>query len=133
MRLGHMDHNVRRAIEEGMDPIDAIRMATLNTAEHFRVDDEIGGIAPGKRADIVLTRDLSSMKSETVVADGRIVAKDGVLVTEIVSPRFIPRSLRTVHLKRQIRPSDFLIKTNTRNGTTRVVVIETSGEILTKN
>jgi len=132
MRLGHMDHNVRRAIEEGMDPIDAIRMATLNTAEHFRVDDEIGGIAPGKRADIVLTRDLSSMKSETVVADGRIVAKDGVLVREIVSPRFLPRSLRTVHLKRQIKPSDFVIKTNTRKGTTRVVVIETSGEILTK-
>jgi adenine deaminase len=132
MKLGHMDHNVRRAIEEGMDPIDAISMATLNTAEHFRVDDEIGGIAPGKRADIVLTRDLSSMKSETVVADGRIVAKDGILVTEMVSPRFLPRSLRTVHLKRQIKPSDFVLKTNTRNGTTRVVVIETSGEILTK-
>ena len=132
MKLGHMDHNVRRAIEEGMDPIDAIRMATLNTAEHFRVDDEIGGIAPGKRADIVLTRDLSSMKSETVIADGRIVAKDGVLVTEIASPRFLPRSLRTVHLKRQIKPSDFVIKTNTRDGTVRVVVIETSGEILTK-
>jgi adenine deaminase len=132
MKLGHMDHNVRRAIEEGMDPIDAIRMATLNTAEHFRLDDEIGGIAPGKRADIVLTRDLSSMKSETVIADGRIVAKDGVLVTEIASPRFLPRSLRTVHLKRQIKPSDFVIKTNTRDGTVRVVVIETSGEILTK-
>ena len=131
-KLGHMDHNVRRAIEEGMDPIDAIRMATLNTAEHFRVDDEIGGIAPGKRADIILTRDLASMKSETVIADGQIVAKDGVLVTEIASPRFLPRSLRTVHLKRQLRPSDFVIKSNTRDGRARVVVIETSGEILTK-
>ena len=132
MKLGHMDHNVRRAIEEGMDPIDAISMATLNTAEHFRVDDEIGGIAPGKRADIVLTRDLSNMKAETVIADGRIVAKDGVLAKEVPSPRFPPRSLRTVHLKRQLRPSDFVVKSEMKDGRARIVVIDTSGEILTK-
>ena len=132
MRLGHMDHNVRRAIEEGMDPIDAIRMATLNTAEHFRVDDEIGGIAPGRRADIVLTRDPSSIKVETVIADGRIVAKDGVLATEITSPPFAPRSLRTVRLRRPLKPSDFVVKSNRENGTARIVVIDTSGEILTK-
>jgi len=132
MKLGHMDHNVRRAIEEGMDPIDAISMATLNTAEHFRVDDEIGGIAPGKRADIILTRDLSSMKAETVIADGRIVAKDGVLAKEVPSPRFPPRSLRTVHLKRQLRPSDFVVKSEMKDGRARIVVIDTSGEILTK-
>ena len=132
VRLGHMDHNVRRAIEEGMDPIDAIRMATLNTAEHFRVDDEIGGIAPGRLADIVLTRDLSSMKVETVIANGRIVAKDGVLVTKIPSPRFPPKSLRTVRLKRQLKPLDFVVTSNREDGTARIVVIETTGEILTK-
>jgi adenine deaminase len=132
MRLGHMDHNVRRAIEEGMDPIDAVRMATLNTAEHFRVDDEIGGIAPGKRADIILTRDLSDMKVETVIADGRIVAKDGVLTTKIASPRFPPQSLRTVLLKRQLKPSDFMVRSDRESGTARIVVIDTSGEILTK-
>jgi len=132
MKLGHMDHNVRRAIEEGMDPIDAIRMATLNTAEHFRVDDEIGGIAPGRRADIVLTRDPSNIKAETVIADGRIVAKDGVLATEIISPPFAPRSLRTVRLRRPLKPSDFVVRSNRENGTARIVVIYTPGEILTK-
>jgi len=132
MRLGHMDHNIRRAIEEGMDPIDAIRMATLNTAEHFRVDDEIGGIAPGKRADIILTRDLSKMKVETVIVDGRIVAKDGILATKIVSPRFPPRSLRTVHLKRQLKPSDFVVSSDRGARRARIVVIDTSGETLTK-
>lgn len=104
----------------------------MNTAEHFRVDDRIGGIAPGRRADIVLTGDPSSMKSETVIADGRIVAKDGILVSEISSPRFLPRSLRTVRLKRQLKPSDFAIKSKIRDGGARVVVIETSGEISTK-
>lgn len=132
MSLGHMDHNIRRAIEEGMDPIDAITMATLNTAEHFRVDDEIGGIAPGKRADIVLTRDLSNMEVETVIADGRIVAKDGVLATKINSPPFAPRSLRTVRLTRQLKPSDFVVRSSMKDGTARIVVIDTSGEILTK-
>jgi len=130
--LGHMEYNVRRAIEEGMDSIDAIRMATLNTAEHFRVDDEIGGIAPGKRADIVLTKDLSRMKVETVIADGRIVAKDGVLATKITSPPFAPRSLRTVRLRRPLKPSDFVVRSNRENGNARIVVIDTSGEILTK-
>jgi adenine deaminase len=107
-------------------------MATLNTAEHFRVDDEIGGIAPGKRADIVLARDLSSMKVETVIADGRIVARDGALATKIASPGFAPRTLRTVHLKRQLKPSDFVIRSSRYYSTARIIVIDTSGEILTK-
>jgi adenine deaminase len=132
MELGHMDYNVRRAIGEGMDPIDAVRMASLNAAEHFRVDDEIGGIAPGKRADIILARDLSDMRVETVIADGRIVAKDGVLVTKITSPRFTSKSLRTVRLKRKLRPSDFAVRSDKETGTARVVVMDTSGEILTR-
>ncbi|HXZ98647.1 MAG TPA: amidohydrolase family protein, partial [Candidatus Acidoferrum sp.] len=132
MRLGHMDYNVKRAIEEGMDPIDAIRMATLNTAEHFRVDDEIGGIAPGKQADIVLAKNLSSMKVETVIADGRIVARDGALATKIASPRFPTRSLRTVHLKRQLKPSDFVVSCDREDGIARILVIDASDEILTK-
>jgi adenine deaminase len=132
MNLGHMDHNVRRAIEEGIDPIDAIRMGTLNTAEHFRVDDEIGGIAPGKRADIVLTEDPSRMNAVTVIADGRVVAKDGALVAKITSPSFAPRSLRTVRLMRPLTPADFVVRSDSKGGTARIVLMETSGETLTK-
>jgi len=132
VKLGHMDHNVRRAVEEGLDPIDAITMATLNTAEHFRVDTEVGGIAPGKRADVILTRDLTGMKAVTVIADGQVVAKDGVLVTKIASPRFPQRSLRTVHLKRLLQPRDFAVTSDMKGGVARAVVIDTSGEILTK-
>lgn len=132
MKLGHMDYNVRRAIEEGLDPIDAITMATLNTAEHFRVDTEIGGIAPGKRADIILTPDITKMRAEAVIADGQAVARNGVLLVKLPSPRFPPWSLRTVHLKRWLQPKDFVVRSNTENGATRTVVIETSGEILTK-
>lgn len=132
IKLGHMDHNVRMAIEEGLDPIDAITMASLNTAEHFRVDTEIGGIGPGRRADVILTRDLSKMEAGTVIADGRIVAKDGVLLAKIPPRGFPPRSLRTVHLKRKLEPQDFAIESDVESGVARTVVIETSGEILTK-
>ncbi|MCJ7455161.1 adenine deaminase [Candidatus Bathyarchaeota archaeon] len=132
MKLGHMDYNVRRAIEEGLDPIDAITMATLNTAEHFRVDTEIGGIAPGKRADIILTPDISKMRAEAVIADGKVVARNGILLAKISSPRFPPWSLRTIHLKRRLQPKDFVARSKTENGSARTLVIETSGEVLTK-
>jgi len=132
VKLGHMDYNVRRAIQEGIDPIDAITMATLNTAEHFRVDTEIGGIGPGKCADIVLTRDLNSMKAETVIANGQVVAKNGVLVVKIASKRFPQRSLRTVRLKRPLKPQDFVVTSDVEDGVARTTVIDTSGEILTK-
>jgi adenine deaminase len=132
MKLGHMDYNVRRAIEEGLDPIDAITMATLNTAEHFRVDTEIGGIAPGKRADIILTPDISKMRAEAVIADGKVVARNGILLAKIPSPRFPPWSLRTVHLKRRLQSKDFVVRSKTENGSARTLVIETSGEVLTK-
>jgi adenine deaminase len=72
------------------------------------------------------------MKIETVIADGRVVAKDDTLVVKIQSPRFPSKSLRTVHLKRHADPRDFVIKSKIENGTARAVVIDSSGEILTK-
>jgi len=56
-----MNHVVKRAIEEGMNPISAIQMATINTAECFRVSHEIGAIAPGRCADILFIRDLADL------------------------------------------------------------------------
>ena len=55
---GHMDHVIRRAIEEGVDPVKAIQMATINPAEHYGLDHYIGAIGPGRAADIVLLSDL---------------------------------------------------------------------------
>jgi adenine deaminase len=60
------------------------------------------------------------------------VAKDGILATEIISPPFAQRSLRTVRLRRPLKPSDFVVRSNRENGTARIVVIYTSGEILTR-
>ncbi len=78
---GHLDHLVRLAVAEGLDPVMAIRMATLNAAEWFRLTDR-GSIAPGKRADLVVCSDLRDFRPEMVFAGGRLVGRNGELVGE---------------------------------------------------
>jgi adenine deaminase len=76
---GHIDFLVRTAISEGIAPILAIRMATLNTAEYFRLYDR-GGIAPGKRADLVVFSDLQNIRAEMVFRGGKLAAQDGKVI-----------------------------------------------------
>jgi adenine deaminase len=73
---GHVDHLIRFAVEEGLDPIIAIQMATLNAAEWFRLRDR-GAIAPGKRADLVVFSDPDDFYAEMVFAGGQLTAQDG--------------------------------------------------------
>lgn len=73
---GSVDHLVRMAIAEGVPPLTAIRMATLNTAEHFRLHDR-GAIAPGRRADLVVLADLEEPRAVMVYVAGKLMARDG--------------------------------------------------------
>jgi adenine deaminase len=73
---GHIDFMVRKAIAGGLDPVTAIRIATLNPAEYFRLYDR-GGIAPGKRADLVVFADLNDVRADMVFRSGKLVARDG--------------------------------------------------------
>jgi adenine deaminase len=77
---GSIDHLIRVAIAEGVHPVTAIRMGTLNTAEHFRLYDR-GAIAPGRRADLVVFADLQSPRPERVYVGGRLVAEQGRLLS----------------------------------------------------
>jgi adenine deaminase len=76
IKTGYMDYVVQRAIDLGFDPITAIQMATLNTAEHFGLDSYIGGIAPGKHGDILIIPDVRTIKPEYVISNGHVVAQD---------------------------------------------------------
>ncbi len=76
---GHIDYLIRAAIAEGVDPLMAIRLATLNTAEYFGLYDR-GGIAPGKRADLVVFSDLKNIHAEMVFRGGKLAAQDGRVI-----------------------------------------------------
>lgn len=107
VREGHMNRVVRHAIACGLKPITAIQMATLNTAEHFGLERELGSITPGRRADFFLTADLVSLPVEVVVARGEILAEAGRLTADISAASY-PVSVRnTVHLGRKLSAHDF--------------------------
>jgi adenine deaminase len=110
MENGYMERIVQKAIDCGFEPITAIQMATLNIAEHFSFDLLIGGIAPGRYADLAIIPDISTIDTQMVISNGLIVAEDGKL---LVSPRkhaFAQKNLTTIKLPREFEPSDFIIK-----------------------
>jgi adenine deaminase len=107
---GHMDRVVRHAISQGLSPMNAIQMATINAAEHFGLSREVGMIAPGRWADIVLVNDLNSFEADLVIAKGQLIAERGKW--KIESPGFqYPRWVQaSVHLKHALRAEDFALK-----------------------
>ena len=83
---GFGDHLLRTAMQRGVPPLDAYRMATLNPATYFGKDGDLGGIAPGRYADICVLRDLSEPRPETVIARGRVAAREGRTLVPIPEP-----------------------------------------------
>jgi adenine deaminase len=91
---GHVDDILRLAIAEGLDPVRAIRMATWNAADYWRLD-RIGAVAPGYRANLVVLDDLERVQVGMTLFDGRIVARGGALTPEAVPPQApVPEWLR---------------------------------------
>jgi len=104
---GHMDRVVRHAIAQGLRPITAIQMATLNTALHFGVEKDIGSITPGRYADIIITSDLAALPIEMVLAAGQVVAENGRITVEIPPYDYPDFAVGTVRLGRRLAASDF--------------------------
>lgn len=83
---GFVDHLLRVALDRGVPPLDAYRMATLNAATYFQRDGDLGGLAPGRHADVCVLRDLAEPRPELVVARGRLVAAEGRLLVDVPEP-----------------------------------------------
>jgi len=111
----------------------AIRMATLNTAEHFGVAQDIGCIAPGRFADVLIVSDLERLVIDLVVAAGQIVAERGKLRFD-VAPYPYPREvLESVHLARPLTAGDFDVAAPVEEGTVACRVIEViENQVLTR-
>jgi adenine deaminase len=120
---GHMDRVLRHAIEQGLNPVTAIQMMTINTAEHFGLSKEIGMIAPGRWADVVLVKDLNNFKADVVIAKGQIIAEKGGLKIKLPKNKYPSWVTDSVHLKRALKAEDFKIAVKGKGTGVKVNVI----------
>ncbi len=124
---GDVDSMVRRAVELGLDPVEAVRLASYNTAQYFRLYDR-GAIAPNFIADLVVLDDLNTFKVESVYKDGKLVARDGRLLVDTPAASFTGVT-GTVHIG-NVSENDLRIPG--KPGLIEVVGIE-PGQITTKH
>lgn len=110
---GHMDRVVRHAIEQGLAPLTAIQMATLNTAEHFGLARQVGQIAPGRYADILIVSHLERLAIDQVYAGGVLAAEDGSLRLDIPAFQYPDYVRDSVKLARQLTADDFALRHST--------------------
>ncbi|CAB1082081.1 Adenine deaminase (EC [Olavius algarvensis Delta 1 endosymbiont] len=109
MEKGYMEYVLQKAIDCGFDPIAAVQMATLNVAEHFGLDPLIGGIAPGRLADMVLIPDLKTVQARLVVSNGKVIARDGRPAAAPRAHTFSTESLNSVNIGTEFKPVNFII------------------------
>ena len=105
---GHLDYIVKRAIEEGIDPVTAIQMVTINVAQCYQLDHDMGSVAPSKCADLVLIDDLKACHVTEVFIDGELVAQNGKMVKEFAPYTYPDKAMHSVHLD-PVTAEDFKI------------------------
>ena len=120
---GHINYNVNKAISLGMPPIQAIQMATLNCARHFRLEDEVGSITPGRLADILLVKDLADITPVKVIFEGKIVAENGQLVVASKHRNYPAWIKETIKLKYPVNANSFVLSAQSQGSTARVNMI----------
>ncbi|HDL85095.1 MAG TPA: adenine deaminase, partial [Candidatus Acetothermia bacterium] len=106
---GHINYNVNRAIELGLAPMEAIRMATLNTAQHFHIEHLLGSISPGRYADFILAPSIEHIEPQRVFVNGELVAQDGRLVADVPHIDYPDNLRHTVRLHHNLADDEFTI------------------------
>ena len=129
-RKGHLDNKVRIAVEEGVDPVTAIQMVTINPAENFHLQDRLGSITPGKIADIVFLSSLEQCSVEKVIANGELVVDDRKLTKELPAPNYSNLLRGTVKLSHKITGDDLVLKVDPKYTAAKVHVIGASHDTL---
>jgi len=127
--IGHIDHCVRESIKLGMNPIDAISMASRNCFDYYKMGNEFGGIGPGKIADILILDDYKKIKINKVILGGKIVVSNGKLVEQIHTPKIPTWMQKTVKIPK-LQPNFFNVNSKTNSETVNTISMKT--EIVTK-
>ena len=126
---GHIDHCIRESISLGLDPVDAITMASKNCFDYYNMGKDLGGIAPGKLADILVFDYLTTLKPNKVFVGGKLVASNGTILVK-PKPKSIPKWIKkTVKLKK-FSEENFYIKSKDSSVNANLISMQT--EIITK-
>jgi len=128
-RFGHIDHCIRESVKHGLDQIDAISMASKNCFDYYNMGKDLGGIAPGKLADILVFDDLAKMKPRKIFVGGNLVVSNGTIVSQIKKYAVPKWMTKTVKLHK-FSEDDFIVKS--RANSVNVNVINMKTEIITE-
>jgi adenine deaminase len=134
---GHIDHAIRKAIASGVPPIKAVQIATVNVARFYKLESELGSIATGRRADIVLVKDLSNFRADTVIANGSLMVENGKWTGSLFRSQVYPKFMKnSIQLRREVASKDLSIRVVNRTKSkkkvkVRVIVAE-EGQITSR-
>lgn len=121
---GYLDKPFKIGLKCGIPPVDMIRMGTLNTATHYKIDSQLGSLTPGRFADIVLLRELDEFPPEMVIAGGKVVARQGKLVVETARPIISPDYLHSIHLPDNFSSDRFTVPAPAKKQSVKARVIK---------
>jgi len=128
-RFGHIDYCIRESVKLGLNQIDAISMASKNCFDYYNMGKDLGGIAPGKLADILVFDDLKKLKPRKIFVGGRLIASNGTIVHKMKKHTVPKWMTKTVKLH-QFSEDDFMIKS--RDASVNANVINMKTEIITE-
>ncbi len=128
-KYGHIDHCIRESIKLGLEPIDAITMASRNCFDYYKMGKDLGGIAPGKLADILIFDNLKNVKPSKVFVGGKLVVSNGSIVAP-VKKKAIPLWIKNTVKTKKFSSSDFEIKSKKKQIQANTIFMQT--EIITK-
>lgn len=121
---GYLDRPFRLGLKAGLDPVDVVRMATLNPTTHYKLDSQLGSLTPGRIADIVLLRELDHFPPEIVITNGKVVARKGRLI-EKIPPAVIPEDyLNSIHIPTEFSAYHYSVPASTDQKVALVRVIQ---------
>jgi adenine deaminase len=121
--VGQQDECIRVAIANGLTPMQAIQLSTIQPAEHLRVSHDVGLLAAGRYADVVFVDDLERFSIQRVMANGEVVVEDGELLWEARRPEYPSWLYETMNVPRRLVPDDFRVDAGGGGATAQVRVI----------
>jgi len=128
IQYGHIDHCIRESIKLGLDPIRAITLASKNCFDYYNMGKDLGGISPGKLADILVFDYLTTMKPNKVFVGGKLVVSNGKILSKIKTKTIPTWMKKTVKLKK-FTENSFLIKSKSPSVQANLISLQT--EIIT--